>query len=223
MEDLFERLNAAGRLLRLTDQVQPTMFRCATVTQAELAQLLRIKDIVRLGHVQRIDVNTITLDKGKVATTGRTLHVDCTADGLERRPSLPVFDGSSITLQTVRSCQQGFSAALIAYVEAAYSDDAIKNELCVPVPHPDSDLDFLRTRMTNGRNELRWSEEPAPVEWIANVRLNFSGRLRPKLPNEPAARAQALEEFRARTRAAVEKFEELLSAPVPGLGKADLG
>jgi hypothetical protein len=34
-----------------------------------------------------------------------------------------VFSDAGMTLQTVRSCQQVFSAAFIAHVEAAYGND----------------------------------------------------------------------------------------------------
>jgi hypothetical protein len=51
IDDLFERLEARGALLRLYGDAQPTMYRCATVTQRELEQLRGISDIVRMGHV----------------------------------------------------------------------------------------------------------------------------------------------------------------------------
>lgn len=55
------------------------------------------------------------LDDGAIPTTPNTVHIDCTADGLERRPQVqPVFTDGRITLQSVRTCQQVFSAALIA-------------------------------------------------------------------------------------------------------------
>jgi hypothetical protein len=211
IDDLFERLNAAGRLLRFTDQVKPTMFRCATVTQAELEQLRRITDVVRLGHVQRIDIDTITLDQGTVPTSSRTLHIDCSADGLAQRPTTAVFDGSAITLQTVRPCQNHFSAALIAHVEASYSDDSTKNEFCTPVPHPDTDLDWLRVRVAYMRNELRWSAEPGIQQWIASSRTNMGAGQRPELPQEPEARAEALKQFRLMAEAVTRKLEELLA------------
>ena len=122
-DDLFARLESTGRLLRLDPAVRPTMYRCATVTRVELEQLRSIKDVVRLGHVQRIEPGSIVLDRGTVSTSRSTLYVDCSADGLERRAPVPVFDRDSITLQTVRACQQVFSAAFIAHVEAAYGDD----------------------------------------------------------------------------------------------------
>ena len=43
---------------------------------------------------------------------------------------MPVFAEDRITLQSVRTCQQVFSAAFIGHVEAAYDDEAHKNELC---------------------------------------------------------------------------------------------
>ena len=51
---------------------------------------------------------------------------------------VPVFGDDRIVLQTVRHCQQVFSAAFIGHVEASYDDQATKNELCTVVPHPDS-------------------------------------------------------------------------------------
>jgi|SRR5882724_7016942 len=92
-------------------------------------QLRTIKNIVRLGHLQRIEHDRVVLDCGTIAATSSVLYIDCTADGLERRPPVAVFDGNRMTLQTVRGCQQVFSAAFIAHVEAAYCDDAVKNEL----------------------------------------------------------------------------------------------
>ena len=171
--DVFERINAAGQLLRLDDDVWPTMYRCATVTVAELEQLRRIQNVVRLGHVQRIERDAIILDRGTVPTSPATLHVHCAADGLARRPTVPVFDGKTVTLQSLRTCQQVFSGAFTAHVESAYGDDdAAKNRLCVPVPHPDTDVDFLRTTLANFMNQLEWSQDEALLDWLRRSRLD---------------------------------------------------
>lgn len=175
VDDLFARADASGVLLRLDERVRPTMYRCATVTQAELAQLRRIRNVIRLGRVQRIEADEIVLDGGAVASTPGRLYVDCSADALEKRPVAPVFDGARITLQTVRSCQQVFSAAFIGHVEAAYRDEAQKNELCTVVPHPNTDLDFLRVTLANARNDLRWSQDAELSAWVARARLNLFG------------------------------------------------
>ena len=212
IEDLFERLDACGQLIRFDPDVFPTMYRCATVTQAELEQLRRIPNIVRMGHVQRIEQDKIFLDQGDIPTNSTTLHVDCTADGLERRPPVPVFDGAAIHLQSVRTCQQVFSAAFIGHVEAAYGDDAQKNHLCEPVPHPDDHLDFLRTTMANSRNAVRWAEDPALTEWLAHARLDGFSRAAQALSRSPEE-LQALREMQSQaSQASIANLEKLLTA-----------
>ena len=172
VEDLFDRLEAAGLLLRIDTTVRPTMYRCSTVTVAELEQLRRITNVIRLGRVQRIEADRIVLDSGTVPTTLGTVHVDCSADGLERRPARPVFEDGRLTLQTVRHCQQVFSAAFIAHVEGAYEGDDEKNRLCGVVPHPDSDTDWLRTVYGNSLNTAQWGGDAKLQTWLATSRLD---------------------------------------------------
>jgi hypothetical protein len=172
VEDALLKVAAQGGLLRFDEDVWPTMYRCATVTKAELEQLRRIKNIIRKGRVTSISPEQIVLDQGSVPTNAATLHVDCSADGLERRPAVPVFADKQITLQSVRTCQQVFSAAFIAHVEAAYQDEQVKNELTAPVPHPDSELDFLKTSLANSLNAARWSQDPELQQWLQNSRLD---------------------------------------------------
>ena len=177
VEDLFCRLEDVGALLRIDPAVRPTMYRCATVTLAELEQLRRITDVVRMGHLLRVDADKMVLDGGAVAMDGGALYIDCTANGAEKRPATPIFDTGRITLQSVRGCQQVFSAALIAHVEAAYPDDTVKNRLCVPLPHPDTDLDWLRITLADYGNQLRWLDDPDLTGWLSAARLDFLGHL----------------------------------------------
>jgi hypothetical protein len=170
--NLFDRLEADGLLLRLDTSVTPTMYRCSTVTIAELDQLRSITNVVRMGRVQSVGTDEIVLDKGTIPTTPNTFHVDCTADGLERRPAVPVFNGDHLTLQTVRHCQQVFSAAFIAHVEAAYDNDEHKNTLCGVVPHPDAATDWIRTSYGHSINSGRWSADAELTEWLSNSRLD---------------------------------------------------
>lgn len=100
------------------------------------------------------------------------LHVHCAADGLARRPAVPVFNGSSITLQALRTCQQVFSAAFIAHVEATIPDEEEGNQLCSPVPHPDSDIDFLRTSLGNALNQAQWMTNEELTNWLRASRLD---------------------------------------------------
>ena len=68
----------------LTIIVKPTMYRCSTVTKAELEQLKRVKNIVRKGRVKSISNTEIVLEHGSIATSLETLHIDCAGDGLAR-------------------------------------------------------------------------------------------------------------------------------------------
>ncbi len=107
LDDLFARLEASGVLLRIDPNVRPTMYRCATVSRPELDQLRRIERIVRMGHVQRIEPGTMVLAGGTLGVSGPALYIDCSADGLERRSGVPVFDGDRIALQSVRGLSAG--------------------------------------------------------------------------------------------------------------------
>ena len=177
IDDFFDKISKAGGLLRIDDNVKPSMYRCSTVTKAELDQLKRVKNIVRKGRVKSISDTEIVLEHGSIATNLETLHVDCAGDGLAKRPPVPIFNERKITLQSVRTCQQVFSAALLGYVEANYKDDAKKNELCKPVPHPNTDIDFLRNNVADAINQENWAKEPGLKNWHQTSRLNFESHV----------------------------------------------
>ncbi|TCO54862.1 NAD(P)/FAD-dependent oxidoreductase [Actinocrispum wychmicini] len=176
--DLFDRLEACEGLMRLSQDVRPTAYRCATVTRLELGQLQRIKDVVRMGRVRKVGVDEIVLDHGTIPTTPGTVHVDCTADGLAPRPVVPVFAGDHLTLQAVLVCQQVASAAMIAHVEATRTDDETKNELCAPIPHPSIDAHWITTTRASVAALRRWQRDPDQLDWLVASRLvpNFGGR-----------------------------------------------
>lgn len=211
IRDLFDRLEKAGTLLRLDPAVRPTMYRCATVSQPEFDQLRRIEDVVRMGHVQRIDSTEIVLDGGSVPCSASALYVDCTADGAPQRPAKPVFDGDHLTLQAVRGCQQVFSAAFTAHVELAYDGDEVKNELCTPIPHPDSDLDWMRLTHSDLRNVQRWLDDVELTDWLSSARLNLLADLLPPLSHKPRVRDRVVSMFRSKLNIASEQLEKLLS------------
>ena len=172
VDDLFDRASAAGVLLSIDEDIRPTMFRCATVTRSEIAQLKRIRDVVRMGRVKRIEPGRVIMDEGSFETGPATLYIDCTADGLARRPPQPVFADNRITLQSVRTCQQVFSAAFIAHVDISEADEARKNLLCAPVPHPDSDMDYLRNLLADLANGAVWAQDDALMAWLKAARLD---------------------------------------------------
>jgi hypothetical protein len=172
IDDLFERLESTGQLMRLDPNVRPTMYRCATVSKAELEQLRKLRNVVRMGRVQSISPTEMVLDHGTLPVTPDTLHIDCSADGLARRPAVPVFEGDRITIQNIRTCQPTFSSALIGHVEAAYTDEAEKNEICTPIPYPDSDLDWLTITLADAINTARWNSDAALGAWMRASRLD---------------------------------------------------
>lgn len=173
VDDFFQRVLACDQLFQFDPKVKPTNWRCATVTRLELEQLRRIPNVVRLGHVQAVTPTEMRLDQGTRKTAAHTLHIDCAADGLKHRPVRKVFDGNRITLQTVRMCQQVYSAGFIGNVEANLSDEARKNALCRPVPLPHAANDYLRCAIQDSENMLVWLTEPKVVSWINASRIDL--------------------------------------------------
>lgn len=172
IDDMFDKVQENGQLLRIDDEVKPSMYRCATVTDLELQQLKRIKNVIRKGRVKRVSKGQLELVEGSVSLSEDALFIDCTADALARRPAVPVFDGDQITLQTVRFCQQVFSAAFIAHIEANYDSEDERNRVCTVVPHPNRATDWMRVTLAHAMNQLTWSADAPLTEWLGNARLD---------------------------------------------------
>jgi hypothetical protein len=66
---------------------------------------------------------------------------------------------------------------------------AHKNDLCTPVPHPNTHLDFLRTTLQNGANQARWAADPELMEWLHASRLDGFTPARAVEPTNPEAEA----------------------------------
>ena len=208
VDDLFARLADAESLLRIDESVAPEMYRCAIVSLAELEQLRRIDNVVRMGHVQAIENGRVVLDGGTVSVTGSALYIDCTAVGLGTGEVTAVFDDDVITLQTVRTCQPVFSAALIAHVEASYADNDTRNALCRPIPNPQVPLDWLRMMHTYNENQIRWFDEPNVMAWLDSARLNVLSHSTATV--SPRAREKIIGVMRSQLRKTNDKLEELL-------------
>ena len=111
-----------------------------------------------------------------------TLLVDCTGDGLRHQAATPIFCGDKITLQSVVTCQQVFSAALIGRIETlADLDDDDKNELATVIPHPDTPHDYLTGSAAHIHNVGRWMARPEVAVWLAESRLSPTGGEAPDL------------------------------------------
>jgi hypothetical protein len=169
--DLFRRLEDCGQLVRLDPRITPTMYRCATVNDIELGALRSIEHVVRLGRVRRLGTGTITLTGGSIPTDRRQIHVDCSAAGLPTPLPRPIFEPGRITLQQIRACQPTFSAALVAFVELARTNDEERNVLCPANPYPSAAEDWIRTTLIAQQAQAAWSA-PDISGWLERSRLN---------------------------------------------------
>jgi hypothetical protein len=207
--DLFERLEASKQLLRIDESVEPNMFKYATVSNRELEQLRRIDDVVRLGHVRRIGLNEIVLERGRIATGPDHLHVHCAAGGLRLAAPVPIFGEDRITPQPIRAGLVPFNAALVGYVEATRTDLTEKNRLCPPNPYPDTPLDWLRSTVHQLRVDRMWAGVPDIAAWLERSRLNPSRGLFARA-NDPVVQ-QAFQRYRTHIKAGVANLEKLMA------------
>jgi hypothetical protein len=211
VHDLMLRLEAAGEWARIDPDVMPTVYHGAILSKPELAQLRRIRGIVRRGHVKSVDATQIHLEQGSIPLRPGTLVVDCSAAGIPSIAAVPVWAGDRITPQWLRSFGTVFSAALIAHVEARFDDDAEKNALCSPIVPPTLATDWLRMLDVSMKNQQRWSRDPGLAQWLAESRLNalFHAPAR-VLPHE-ADKFALLQRYRQAIRPAMARLSTLLA------------
>ncbi len=210
LDDLFERLEASGRLVRIDPSRPATMFRGTMLSARELEALRQIEDVVRLGRVRRIEADRIVLERGETKTSPEVLHVDCTALGLNNAPATPIFQPRRIVLQQVRHLSPSFNAGLVGFVEAHRDDHADKNRLCPPNPYPSSIEDWPRMTSRTWRTEGRWLSEPDLSAWVAKSRLNLLRAL-PDHAQEPSVQT-AVKRYLKYVRAAIERLKQLDSS-----------
>ena len=196
VDDLFDRLEACGVMLRIDPTVRPTIHRYATVSTGEVAQLARIKNVIRKGRVSLISPTKVVLDGGEEHFGKDTLFIDCSATAVEDSPAVPVYQGDLIVPQMIRIPQPAFSAALAAYVEANYEDDATKNGLCGSVPLPRTLDMYPRAVLGNMMNQMAWGQDPKLRDWIRESRLDGFGKVIAAISPEDSARMAVLKKFR---------------------------
>jgi hypothetical protein len=212
VDDLFLRLEAMDEVKRLDPAVKPEGFHGPFVSDGELRQLQRIRDVVRLGRVTRIEQDRIVLDQGSVPTNAQVLHIDCSAAGIPAKPSKPIFEGNRITPQWVRLAQPTLSWAMVGHVEASYEDDAEKNRMCRPIPPPDVPRDWVSMMAIQLANQLTWSKVPGLREWQFNSRLDpFTRRIRSVTPEQTESMAH-LQRYMKYVAPAAQNASQLLAA-----------
>jgi hypothetical protein len=178
VEEVYERLEEKGVMLRTDRAVVPTMMKGATVTIGELEQLRRIGNVVRLGHVERIEPNEIILERGSIPTTINHLHVHCAAPGLSDNPPRPIFTDDTITLQLVTRVGLTLSGALLGFLESTERTTEEKNVLCPPTVMPHTPFDYLRVVLSGISTEMGWQQARDLQDWLERSRLNLLCGLR---------------------------------------------
>lgn len=207
VDDLFERLEASGRLVRVDRSSPATMYRGTMLSVRELQGLRQIETVVRLGRVRRIEADRIVLEQGEVETGPDVLHVDCSALGLRNAPGTPIFQPDRVVLQQVRQLSPCFNAALTAVVETLRADDVEKNRLCPANPYPSTAADWPQMVTTTWTAERRWLSEPDISQWVAQSRLNLLRAL-PDHVAEPTVQS-SVERFLANVGPATERLSAL--------------
>lgn len=211
-DDLFLRLEERGVMLRIDRERMPTMFHYATLSVAEVELLRSIRNVVRLGRVQSIAADGMELEQGRVAVEPGTLFIDCTASAIGFKNPGPVFQGRRIVVQLLRAPLVTFSAALTAFIEARYDDDAHKNRLCGPVPFPRTAAGYPQAMVANMTNEFHWRQEPELRQWIRESRLDAFGKLTSGADKNDAEKQAILTRLKTQGQAAAANMPKLLAS-----------
>ncbi len=213
IQEVFRRLEQHEVVLRTDASIQPTMLKGATSSRGEVDQLRRIQNVVRLGHVERIGLDEITLERGSIPTSPGHLHIHCASAGLTASPPRAIFEDDAVTLQAVTRFSASLSAGLAGFVEASGRPIGEKNRLCRPNPWPETPFDWMRHLLVGIKNETEWLDAPDLLAWMEGTRLN----LMRGLDQDPDTTAVAALQGRFLTALfpALTKLEELASGATP--------
>ncbi len=216
-DDFFARLEAAEFLLRVDPQVTPRMFRGAIMSEAELELVRGIENVVRMGHVRRVEPERIILDQGEVSLPPNSLLVHCASAGLSLADVMPVFSPGRITLQATRFGFAPYSAAVIGFVEVTLGDDLeAQNRLCPSMRFPNSTSDFLEVLAASTLADAERSRHPGVSRWQKGSRLNPMSRLNEHF-EEPQVQ-EAYTRFKTYGPQAVSNLQSLLAEGSAGPG-----
>jgi hypothetical protein len=212
IDELFEKLEASGQMLRIDQSHKPSMFHYATMSEGEVTMLRQIKNIIRKGRVQAIEPEALLLAEGRVSMPANTLYINCTASGVEPRPNEPMFQPGKIVPQLLRAPLVTFSAAVCAYVELNYPDDKVKNAICTIVPFPRSIAGFVASSITNMTNQVRWSQDKKLRNWMTNSRLDGFSKMTSSIQEHEEDKIAILEALRENGMAAMGNAKKLLAS-----------
>ena len=188
------------------------MFHYATISEGEVTVLRQIQHVIRKGRVLAVEPGALSLEQGREAMPADTLYIDCTASAVRPRESGPVFQPGMIVPQLVRAPLVTFSAAVCAYVEAHYDDDAHKNQLCTPVPFPRTAGGYIQSTMVSLANQMRWSQDKALRNWMRESRLDGFGKMASSVDPGDTEKMAILGELRQQSMAALANMKHLMAS-----------
>lgn len=207
LDDLFERLEGLGVMLRIDPTTTPTMAKAPTLGQWELDLLRTIEKVVRLGHIQGVTTSEIVLDQGTIPLPPDSIVVHCAASGLAYPPMVPIWEPDKIRLQIIRAGFPCFCAALAGYVEATRDDDAERNRLCPANSLPDTLASWARMQARGAVATRRYGAEPDIAEWANACALN-PARVEPSKQDDPRVQA-AMARLSEHAEAGLARLNEL--------------
>jgi hypothetical protein len=212
LESLAEAMEAEGFWLRIDKARSPQMLHSAVTSEAEVAALARVENVIRMGHVRRIEPGRLILDAGEAAIPPDTLVIDCAASAARANVEdrAPVFSPGRINLQMIRVTQPTFSAAVIAHLEATVRDEAVKRAATNVTPMIDTVADWVERRLTTALNEAAWSEIDGMSAWLRACRLNAPAHALSALDPSDDAKMAVLARISAATPKAIENMRRLV-------------
>ncbi len=151
-DEMFAKLGKQGIMLRIDPDVTPSMFHYAVISEGEVEMLSTIKSVYRQGRVTKIAPGRMEFGDASADVPENTLFIDCTATAVPfsvRDKVGPMFDGDRIKLQLVQVPFVPYSAALAAFAEVHFDDDATRNNLLPPGPLTDTTATYPYALMVN--------------------------------------------------------------------------
>lgn len=201
---MFEKLEQRGTMLRIDPSVTPKMFHFAVISEAEVALLNQITRLHRGRRITSLEQDALIFGDDRVELPRNTLFVDCTASAVEfenRLNTQPMFQGNRIVLQMVQTPFIPYSAALAAFLEAAFDNDIERNALCPPSPLTDTTDTYPYAVMANLISTAILSANQKTNAFNAKSRLHPTGPAIAKMIAENDPRLASL----AKVAPAVEK------------------
>ncbi|WP_073973867.1 NAD(P)-binding protein [Erythrobacter donghaensis] len=205
-EEVFEHLEKGGYMLRIDPEVTPEMYHYAVISEGEIAMLRRVRQVIRKGRVTRIGEGVLHFGDVTHPVPQGALHIDCTARAVPfaaAENAGPQFRGDTIVLQPVMVPLVTFSAALTAFLEAHFPDDATKNQLARAAELTDTPATFPYAFMMNLMNRGTWMQTPEIAAWLAKSRLDPTGPTVARMSAAGDPRLAALSGFRQAVMAAM--------------------